>query len=265
MLSYKQWKTVNESVMPGGGCLGVSTPNSLGIMSKFGLVEAAKKSKKKMFGDEEDETGDGEVVDAASEKDEPEIDIDDAGDEEHDGGCNMCGKNSKKKSAKKSAKKSLKKSKKKMWGDEDDAAGGDEVEGEDMGGDDEGDEDLEAAEEESGEDLDGDDEEGEGEDHIAKMKSAKGKAHMDLAMGGGDEEAPMFSKKKSAKKSEKKSEKKMQKENIEPEDADWWNSVKTMMGSNPDQKFDDGWTQYHDPLDPLPGEVGFAPQGRIGS
>ena len=263
MLSYKQWKTVNESVISGvGGCLGVSNPSSLGVMSPFGLSEMAKKkSKKKMDFDMEDETGDGEVVDAASEKDEPEIDVDDAGGEEHEGGCNMCGKNSKKKSAKKSAKKSLKKSKKKMWGDEDDAAPEEEGGEEDMG-----DEDLEDAEEESGEDLDGDDEEGEGEDHVAKMKAAKGKAHMDLAMGGGDEEeAPMFSKKKSAKKSEKKSEKKSQKESVEPEDTDWWNSVKTMMGSNPDQKFDDGWTQYHDPLDPLPGELGFAPQVRIGS
>lgn len=264
MLSYKQWKTVNESVM-GGGCLGVSNPNSLGVMNKFGLVEMAKKkSKKKMDFDmeDEDETGDGEVVDAASEKDEPEIDVDDSSGEENDAGCNMCGKNSKKKSTKKSAKKSLKKSKKKMWGDEDDASGEDDMGDEEMGDEDE---DLEAAEEESGEDLDGDDEEGESEDHIAKMKAAKGKAHTALAMGGGEDEAPMFSKKKSKKKSEKKSEKKMQKEAVAPEDAEWWNSVKNMLGAPVEAKFDDGWTQYHDPLDPLPGEVGFAPQGKIGS
>jgi hypothetical protein len=138
-----------------------------------------------------------------------------------------------------------------MWSDEDDDGG-------------EEDADLEAEEEETGEDLDDDGEEGESEEHVAKMKAAKGKAHTALAMGGGDdEEAPLFSKKKSKKKSEKKSEKKMQKESVD-EDEDWMASVKSMLGATVDVKFDDGWSAYHDPLDPLPGEVGYAPQGKIG-
>jgi len=108
--------------------------------------------------------------------------------------------------------------------------------------------DLEAAEEETGEDLDGDDEEGESEEHVAKMKAAK--KH---DMG---EEVPMFSKNKSKKKSEKKAKKKMQKESV---DADWWNSVKSMMGTNPDHKFDDGWTQYQENTVPMGGGL---PTGR---
>jgi len=98
MLSYKQWKQVNESL---DFSLGLATPASVGMTTNFQdlLDEAKKKMKKKMFGDEEEvvddsedeeededldveepeedapeedaETGDGEVVDPASKKDVP--------------------------------------------------------------------------------------------------------------------------------------------------------------------------------------------------
>jgi hypothetical protein len=48
----------------------------------------------------------------------------------------------------------------------------------------------------------------------------------------------MFSKKNSKKSSKKK----MQKEATD--DEKWWNSVKSMTGSSPDTKYNDGWTEY---------------------
>ena len=49
MLSYKQWKTLNESVLPSFN-LGISNPSNLGIQapSGFGMdLEVAKKLSKK--------------------------------------------------------------------------------------------------------------------------------------------------------------------------------------------------------------------------
>lgn len=228
MLSYKQWQSINESIMPSMP-LGVKGPNNLGIVSNFAVYEAKKKSKKKMhdedmdFEDEdEDVTGDGEMVDASSEKDEPDVDVEGEGDAEEKGGCGFCGKNSKKKS-----KKNMKKSKKKMWSDEDDVEDSEEVEE---------DEDLEAAEEETGEDLDGDDEEGEDEEHVAKVKAAKEE---------GEEEAPMFSKKKSKKKLKKESTGDLGFANISEDD--WMQSVRSMLATDSiDAKNGDGWTEYQE-------------------
>jgi hypothetical protein len=267
MLSYKQWQAINESVMPNVS-LGVKSPQSLGVLSQFDLYdEAKKKSKKKMrdedmdMKDDEDEdedvTGDGEMVDASSEKDEPD---DVEGDEEGESGCKFCGKNSKKKSKKKAEKKS----KKKMWSDEDDEDGDEDMGHESDEGEDE-DMDDEDGEEETEEDLEGETEEDD-EDRVAKMKSSKEKPNMDgNAMSG----KTMFSKKKCGKDmgksmfSNKKSKKKMQKESTE--DEVWMNSVKSMLGAPVDVKFDDGWSAYNDPLSPLPGEVGYAPQSRVGN
>jgi hypothetical protein len=114
MLSYKQWKTLNESILPSFN-LGITNPSNLGIQSQSGftmdLEETKKNSKKKMFGDEdddedeeedEDETGDGEMVEPSSEKDEPDVDVDVDGEDEKpkfSKKCgNMCGAKSKKKS-----------------------------------------------------------------------------------------------------------------------------------------------------------------------
>ena len=175
MLSYKQWKSLNESILPSFN-LGLGNPNSLGIQTPFGFEEAkhGKKSKKKM------PTGDGEIVDASSKKDDPkedeeeevEVDVDvekaddkaddkaedkaekaddhEHSDEDEDGMCDDCGKLCGVK-AKKWAKKCKlcgMKSKKKMgcgdeetekeWSDDDDQpADKDEDKAEDKG-DDEG-------------------------------------------------------------------------------------------------------------------------------
>jgi hypothetical protein len=238
MLSYQQWRTLNESF---GGALGVSTPGNLGLVSSFGErydldeKKSEKKSKKKMHS--EDETGDGEMVDAASEKDEPEVDME-------DGGCGegeFCGKMSKK---------NMKKSAKKMWSDEDDAA------------------EAPAAGE-------------KGKKVPADLEGEEEDVDMDDDMGGcGEEgeEVATFSGKKScknsSKKSEKKSEKKMKAESTE--EQDWWNSIKSMVNSNPNQKYGDGWSEYHEDAlfapaepettaqkEPGPGEVGFAPQQKL--
>lgn len=99
MLTYKQWRTLNENVgsaLP----LGVSSPQAIGVMGsnsarwEMELEEAKKKMKKKMLGDapddEEDvdaDTGpDGEVVskDDAAPKDEPTDDADAEADAEGD-------------------------------------------------------------------------------------------------------------------------------------------------------------------------------------
>jgi hypothetical protein len=85
----------------------------------------------------------------------------------------------------------------------------------------------------------------------------------------------MFMKKKC-----KKGMKKAMKKGMKKEDQDWWNSVSSMLLTNPDSdKQWDGWRKIEEdallpPVDanaslvdgePRPGEVGFAPQGRVGS
>ena len=47
MLSYKQWKTLNESILP-SFTLGLGQPTNLGLQSAFGLgLEESKKAAKK--------------------------------------------------------------------------------------------------------------------------------------------------------------------------------------------------------------------------
>lgn len=268
MLSYKQFKALNESVMP-SFTLGVANPANLGLSSPFAAFQEAKKmakkkAKKKMIGDEE-ETGDGEMVMPSSEKDEPDVDVDtgeDMGDEDM-GGCDKC------------TKMSRKKSKKKMWSDEDDAA----PEEEDMGDEEEVPEDDEEMEDEEApvEDEEEDDESGEelaGKGSMGTAgpmfsKKSKKKCGADMGDEGGkempDENELQFSKKKSKKNLKKE----------ETEEDKWWSSVKSMVTSNPNEKFSDGWTEYQSaefkPIDtenltqavrpePQAGEVGFAPQ-----
>lgn len=73
MIGYKEWMKLNEGLLGATFASSVSTPPSLGL--RGALVPEAKGGKKHMdagsIGKEDDaETGDGEVVDAASPKDE---------------------------------------------------------------------------------------------------------------------------------------------------------------------------------------------------
>jgi hypothetical protein len=155
MLSYKQWKSLNESVLPSFN-LGLGRPASLGIVSQFGFEEAGmgkkKHGKKKME--------DGEIVKPARKADKPSVDVE-VGDDDEDvksvdvcekcGG--MCGKTSKKK-----CNLCAMKSKKKMWSDEDDQAEDHEDEDhEDHEDEDHEDEDHEDHEDEDHEDEDHED------------------------------------------------------------------------------------------------------------
>jgi hypothetical protein len=292
MLSYKQWKTLNESF--GGPInLGLTNPTNLGLSSNIpGIdLDEAKmkkmlKAKKKMFGG--DDEGDGEMVPAKAPKDDPDVDM---GDEEMDGGCKNCMK-SKKKSPKK-----MMKSKKKMFGDtgddvsammkpkmfgDDDDAGetGDDMDMDNMdnaGAEDEMDPDLEGGEDETGMDLDHDGEEGEEGEHpmhkIMGKMGKKGKKPPMPAPDQADMAAPMFSKKQSKKN--------MKKEAYLDNEEEWLTSIKNMMDPKAgNQKYDDGFSRYYEdalftPIDtnnltqavrqePGPGEVGFAPQQPLG-
>lgn len=312
MLSYKQWKSLNESALSSFN-LGLSTPNNLGVVSQFGFEETKhqKKKKKKM------PTGDGEIVDASSKKDEPkkadvDVEVEKGEDSDKPGMCGDCGTLCGVK-AKSWAKKCMMcgkgmcgmKSKKKMdgdesdWSDEDDADHKDEdkakKDDEDHEEDaEEGDEDKEdkkgddekkpfcmkskkkmysdegpntpedIAKHEKGEDEDHDE---EGEDHdYDHDEEEEGDEDHDHEEGDEDHDEepevskPMMSKKKMLKGGQhkldmnkdgkidgkdfklmhaKKAEKKAGKKDESAEEA-WWNSVRSMLGTDPSQKFSDG-------------------------
>lgn len=241
MLSYKNWRMINEAILPNFS-LGLATPTNLGI-SGSNLEEAKAK---KMAADE---TGDGEMVDPASEKDVPE--------------CSRCGKYAKKK---------MKKAKK-MWSDEDDAEEAPEEEVEETP---EGDEEEVPEEDVPEEDVDSEEEVPE-EDAEATEEPVE------------DEEVPMYSKKKSKKSKKKmKAEETEAQEVQSEEEMAWWNSVHSMTEAPLNQKYYDGYTEYQpsESADGLftpinqdelgisirqepgtageAGQVGFAPQGRMG-
>jgi hypothetical protein len=308
MLSYKQWKSINESVLP-SFTLGLSNPLNLGIKAQGGVeLDEAGHSKKK--------------------KDkEPEVKVDVKEDDEE---C-KCGK--------KCGMKCGKMSKKKMWSDEDDQ---EEEEFEDDHDEDhdeeeEDDHDEDADEEEEEYDHDEDHDEDADEDHDedaeemkfskkSKKKMLKGNQHKLDANHNGKIDAEDFKMLKGKKKkmgsdsiqkqmdyhkevgsdgmpdtpakgktinSNKnfrggneyqhpyaKNMKKM-KNKMKKEETEWWTSVQNMLGADPNTKFNDGWTEYQSdslftPVDtnsltqairpdgePAPGEVGFAPQGRM--
>lgn len=231
MLSYNQWKTLNESLF--STTLGVAGQTPLGVLNSL-LDEAKAKGKKKMFGDDAEddaETGDGEVVEPASEKDAPEddeVEVKMGGDEK--GGCGKCMKSKKKMSVKPT------------FTDEDDAEAGPEMDAE------EGGEEVPAEEDEAEE---GDDEE-----------QPCGKKKLPMPVN-----TPMAAKKK------------LKKEAYLDDEADWLQSVQSMIGTGKvNVKFDDGFTRYFEdalipPQDanaevtesPAPGDVGFAPEQRLGS
>lgn len=205
MLSYRNWKTINESldIMP----LGVTAVPSVGVIGsvyardeemllaemKKKMAKAKSKMRKKMgVGDDEgmSDEDDGEVVKPAAQKDvDPDADADAAEDSEDDGDKDM------------DKSKDMDKDAPKKPGEGD----GDH------------------------EDEDGDDE--------------------------GSAKEMMFMKKKMKKGCGKT----MKKEEAEIRDDPWFQSIANMMGDPSSEKNWDGFT----PLQP--GEVGFAPQGRIGS
>lgn len=262
MQSFKQWRMLNESLFP----LGLSnTPNVAPIVSQFQFDEKKKNmdANPEMEDEDEDEVDDEEV-----DEDEDEESEDDGDDEGDDAPAFKKKGGDEESSFPAFMKKKGMKKKKKMKNECDCDGKKKPIESDDSD-DDEGDEDM-------GGDDEGDNGDGEGAD----MKRPLG-----------------FMKKKGMKK---KMNKKMKKESANPqndflqsfnsytapgnqmtsEDA-WWKSVNSHF-NNPDQKFGDGFTEYMEDYlidpnaaeqfrsendkqkGPTPGEVGFAPQQRMG-
>jgi hypothetical protein len=156
MISYNNWKLLQESF---GFTLGVSsTPKvaSVGNLSGLDLEEA--KMKKKMLEDDAEENEDDENDDG---EEGAEADGDDVENKDKEADPEMC--------------KSMKKKMKAEGCDDDDDDDDDDDE-------DETDADVEDAEEKTGMDLDGDDEEGEDPDHVAKVKGKTTEMPMSLGM-----------------------------------------------------------------------------------
>ena len=148
MLSYKNWKSLNESIL--SRSLGISSPQSLGLVSP--IHTEAEKNKKVI----EDETGDGEVVPASSKKDEPSMMK-----------CKHCGKYSK----------MMKKEEMEYEEEGHDEEGHDE-EGHDEEGHDEEDHDEEGHDEEGHDEEDHDEEDHDEEDFEEAKGHKKDKKHM---------------------------------------------------------------------------------------
>lgn len=224
MLSYKKWKSINESVLGGFNTLGIVTPSGpirsnmplateddlLGEMKKR-LDEAKKKMKKKMgFGG--DEEMDGEVVPPASKKDlDPDAEA-------------MAKKNS-------------------VDGDGDEEMDGD--------GDDDHDEELSGDEEGDG----GDDETPEMKPDMKKKPIMGG----DEDMGGDAREFMKKGKDKDKKKVKKEDTEAAPVIETSPEMEAWTKSVMSMLNTDSvNQKNWDGMGN------PKPGELGYAPQQKFG-
>lgn len=255
MLSYDKWKTLNESIFNGPMTLGLGKPATvLGVMGSRGgteaarevadleaLEEAKKKMKKKMFGgggddeemdDDDGEMGDEKVVDDGNgDGDDDVIDMDSDSDSD-DGECmgKKCGKGMKKKS-------------KKEWSEYSALEA------------------LQAEMKEIG-------------DKLAFLKGKKG----DDSDGGddsgddkGDDKAMPF------KKKGKDKDKKENLENMSSDDRAFWNSFSSMTDIDLDAKHWDGISVREDQLiepptndgleykEPQPGDVGFAPNGKMGA
>lgn len=267
MKSFKDWKIINESLFP----IGISKPNTVGgLMGQHHIEEA----KKKMKISDDDVSSD-----------------DDSGDDVEEKSCS-CNKNMKKKmkDSKQSPKdhsgeKSWSKEKKKKMGDEmelpmkkkkpvvddeEDDIEDDEVEDngdEEVVSDEEGDEDHDEGDEDHDEEGEGDEDHDEGEN----MKKYG------------------FMKKGMKKKMKKGMKKKMQesdfyddlnkypnypKDHSQDNEAEFFASLQRQFGK-PLEKFSSGLTEdmlinsdntevVQNDEQPAPGEVGYAPQGKIG-
>lgn len=241
MLDFNEYRKLEENF---GGPLGLGYPTSLGMVkSAFGLppeevsalddlkkrleelkiihqkrieelTEAKKKAKVV-----EDETGDGEVVEPASEKDKP---------------CDCGKKGCKCEMGKK--KMACKMAKKKMNGEEEMPPMEDEEEEEvtpPADEESEEDEDVDPQdEEESEEDVpDEDEEESEEEDEDSDVPDDM-KPYMKKNL-----EKPMFAKKKSKKQMRAEALR------LEEEDKAWLASVKSMVDFDPSKKYDPGYKE----------------------
>jgi hypothetical protein len=241
MLSYKQWKTLNESVLP-SFTLGVSGPQNIGLQLQSGFdLEEGKHAKKK-------------------KEPKVEVEVEEKEDSKKDKKCGkMCGKMCSKCS--------------KMLSDEEDYEDEDkDHDEEECGKEDHEEEDHDEDHEEEHDEEDHDEEDHDEEDHdeedkknvnmkMSKKKMLKGDQHKIDANRDGRITADDF---KILRKKKKKNE--------QAELDAWWNSVNNMAGPMPGTKFDDGLFQ---PIDqenltqavreePAPGEVGYAPAARIG-
>jgi hypothetical protein len=163
MLSYKQWKSLNESILPSFN-LGLGGPSKIGLVMQNSF-----------------DTEEGEIAEAKKGKKHPKVEVEVKDEEKEDGkpSCGkMCGKNC--------GKMCGKMSKKKMWSDEDDnyEDEDEDMEDEDEDMDDEEDEDMEDEDEdmddEDDEDEDDEDEdmEDEGEESAEMQFSKKSKKKM---------------------------------------------------------------------------------------
>jgi len=204
MLSYKEWKELNES-FGGPVPLGIGKQQAVGVVNSLSTIEdlesleeAAKKKKKKMLADLEDKE---------LEVSPDDVDIDVDVDDEEDDVC--------------------------------------------PGKDDEVDIDVDVDDEEEEEDV----------PPMMAKKKMKGKMKKKMAKKGC--------------KTCKASSKKMTKE-----DQEWYNSVKRQVDSDPNRKYNDGLPSISEdallapeqepeadqmtPNEPQPGEVGYAPEQKIG-
>ena len=250
MLSYKQWKSLNESVLP-SFTLGVSGPQNIGLQLQNGFdLEEGRHAKKKKKDSEEPE-----VEVEVKEKEEKS--------KKDDKKCGMkCGKKCPKCS--------------KMFSDEEDYEDEEEDKDEDEGEEEDKDEDKgeedkdeDEGEEDEGEEDEGEEDEGEDEDEESSMKMKMSKKKM---LKGSQHKLDVDGDGKITKKDfeilRKKKKIKEQAENMD----NWWNSVNNMIGPLPGTKFNDG---LFTPVDtenlaqavreePGPGEVGYAPSARLG-
>lgn len=276
MKSYKNWKLVNESLFP----LGLSQPRSVGgLVGNTPIAEAKKKMKGKMH---------DEDVDMDDDEDK-------GGDDDHTCSCNKNmkkkmkgddGKNSKQTPKDHSGEKSLSKEKKKKMGDEmeappmmkkkkkpvDDDMGDEEEDDDDMGDEEDDDDDVKDSGDDEGEgDDDSEDVEGDDDDHemekygFMKKKMKKMKKKMKKMQA----EAAQFEKDISQYPD-------MPEDHSQDSEKEFFASLSRQFGK-PNQRFSSGLSEdmlvplndpnapdYVAPEEPGPGEVGYAPTGRMG-
>tara|TARA_Y100000034_G_scaffold135726_1_gene208804 strand:- start:1656 stop:2489 length:834 start_codon:yes stop_codon:yes gene_type:complete len=237
MITYKEYKMLMETVTPTVN-LGVTTPDAVGgVGNSFGftavdatdeaedLLASLAETKKKMFGDEMVDPKDAPPKDS---DDDAEKDAEEDSDDDGDDDDKECMKKSKKEEIEAEALLSEKKCGKKC---------GKKMCGDMDGGDEE--------------DADDDGEDGDKEDADADV---------DPEMALGDDEMAMM-KKKSKK-----------------EEDEFFNSLATQLQGDTSKSHKDGISEYLEDAvftphnsnsalgtEPGPGEVGFAPEGRIGA
>ena len=272
MKSYKNWKLVNESLFP----LGLSQPKTVGgLVGNTPIAEAKKKMKGKMHDEDMDEDGDDDHTCSCDKNMKKKM----KGEE---------GKNSKQTPKDHSGEKSWSKEggKKKKMGDEmevgpmlkkkkpvddieddeedveDDHIEDDEIEGDDEEGEDD---DMGGDEEEEGDDEGGDEDQDMAKYGFMKKKMKKMKKKMKKMQ----EDAAIFEKDIADYPD-------MPQDHSQDSEKEFFASLARQFGK-PNERFQSGLSEdmlvplndpnapnYVAPEEPGPGEVGFAPQGRMG-